>query len=205
MGLVATTVALELGLLIGSAKSFLDTQNNEIAQLAAKSLLLDRLLAHYGPGANDARQQLRTAVSHFEYLTLGQNDGAQSTAPVSQGEPLFDAIQALSPQTDNQRSLKNQALGIAIPLDDTFWLMVEQRTIPVPTVLVGVLLFWLVSLFVSFGLFAEPNATLIVGLLVSGLAVSAAIFLIIEMYHPYTGLIRISGEPIRAAMAQLGQ
>lgn len=205
MGLVATTVALALGLLIGSAKSFLDTQNIEITQLAANSVVLDRLLAHYGPDANDARQKLRTSVSSFNRLTLGREGEAQSTAPGTRGEELLEAIQVLSPQTDNQRSLKNQALSLAIQMGQTRWLMFEQRAVPVPAILLGVLIFWLVALFVSFGVFAEPNATLIAGLLVSAFAVSAAIFLIMEMYHPYAGLIQISSEPIRAAMAQLGQ
>jgi hypothetical protein len=38
----------------------------------------------------------------------------------------------------------------------------------------------------------------------SALAVSGAIFLILAMYHPF-GLIRVSGAPLRAAVAQLGQ
>jgi hypothetical protein len=206
MGLVATTVALALGLLIGSAKSFLDTQNTEIAQLAASSVSLDRLLAHYGPDANDARQTLRTAVSTFNKVTLGHDGEPQSIASQgTRGEELLDEIQVLSPQSDSQRSLKNQALGLAIQMGQTRWLMFEQRAVPVPVTLLCVLVFWLVALFVSFGIFAEPNATLIAGLFVSAFAVSAAIFLIIEMYHPYGGLIQVSSEPVRAAIDVLGK
>ncbi len=205
MGLVATMVALALGLLISSAKTFFDTQNTELAQLAANTVLLDRLLAHYGPEANNARRTLRIAVSGFDRFTLSQYGGAQSTTQKAPGEELAEMIQALSPQTDDQRSLKNQAVNIAIQMGQTRWLMFEQRAVPVPVVLLYVLVFWLTALFVSFGLFAKPNVTLITGLLVSALAVSAAIFLIIEMYRPYSGLIEVSNEPIRAAMDQLGQ
>jgi|SRR6516162_4028115 CDP-diglyceride synthetase len=55
MGLVATTVALVLGLLVASAKSFYDTQTSEVTQLSTNVLLLDRLMAHYGPEATEAR------------------------------------------------------------------------------------------------------------------------------------------------------
>ena len=55
MGLVATTVALVLGLLIASAKGFYDTQDAEMTEGAANIVLLDRVLAHYGPEAKDAR------------------------------------------------------------------------------------------------------------------------------------------------------
>jgi hypothetical protein len=190
---------LALGLLIGSAKSFFDTQNNEIAQLAANTVLLDRLLAAYGPDVSDARHALRIAVSNFNHLTLGQGGGAQSTAP-SQASAVAEAIQVLSPQTDNQRFVKTQAMGLAIQLAQTRWMMIEQRTVPVPVILLDVLVFWLTALFISYGMFAKPNPTLIAGLLVSAFAVSAATFLIVEMYHPYTGLIQVSSELIRAAM-----
>jgi len=42
-------------------------------------------------------------------------------------------------------------------------------------------------------------------LLISALAVSGAVLLILEMYSPYTGLIQISSAPLRAALSHLGQ
>jgi len=41
--------------------------------------------------------------------------------------------------------------------------------------------------------------------MISALAVSGAIFLILEMYQPYSGLIHVSDAPLRAALAQLAQ
>jgi hypothetical protein len=55
------------------------------------------------------------------------------------------------------------------------------------------------------GLFAPPNATVVATLLVAALSVSSAIFLILEIYNPYSGLIQVSSAPLRAAVAQLGQ
>jgi hypothetical protein len=52
MGLVGTMCALVLGLLISSAKGNLDIQNMELTQMSANVILLDRVLAHYGPEAN---------------------------------------------------------------------------------------------------------------------------------------------------------
>jgi hypothetical protein len=43
-----------------------------------------------------------------------------------------------------------------------------------------------------------------VSLLVSARSVSSSIFLILEMYTPYGGLIQVSSAPLRAALAQLG-
>ena len=199
MGLVATTVAVALGLLVASAKNFYDTQNAEVTQLAANFVLLDRILAHYGTEANDSRSELRTLLAHQSEF-LGSSDGA----PTHKGEIIFDKIQGLSPKDDTQRSLKGQATNVAIQLGQTRWLMFEQRTVPIPRLLLGLLVFWLTVLFISFGLFAPRNATVLIGLFIAALAVSGAILLILEMYHPEAGLIQVSDAPLRAAQAQLG-
>src|SRR5262252_8872408 len=49
MGLIGTMAALVLGLLVASAKNFYDTQTSELIEMSAKIVLLDRVLAHYGP------------------------------------------------------------------------------------------------------------------------------------------------------------
>jgi hypothetical protein len=55
------------------------------------------------------------------------------------------------------------------------------------------------------GLFVRANATVIVALLIGALSVSRAIFLILELNHPYLRLMRISGAPMHNALAQIGQ
>lgn len=67
-----------------------------------------------------------------------------------------------------------------------------------------VVVFWLAMIFFSFGLFAPRNATVIASFVVSGLSVSGAIFLMLEMYDPFRGLIQISGAPLRSALEHLG-
>lgn len=54
-------------------------------------------------------------------------------------------------------------------------------------------------------LFIRPNLTVVISLFASSLAVCSAIFLILEMYQPYVGVIRVSEAPLRAASAQLGR
>ena len=65
------------------------------------------------------------------------------------------------------------------------------------------LVFWLTALFVSFGLFSRPNATIIVTLLICALSVSGAIFLILEMDQPFSGMVKISSTPLRVALERL--
>ena len=62
-GMIATLSALILGLLVSSAKGTFDTMNAEITQSAAKIILLDRVLATYGPETGDVREQFRRVVA----------------------------------------------------------------------------------------------------------------------------------------------
>lgn len=207
MGLVATTVALVLGLLIASAKGFYDTQNTEVTQAAADVVLLNRILAHYGPETKEVQALLHSSVLRMVDLSWQRDQSDQSHfSPTAVGnESLFDKIQELAPHNDNQRLLQAQALSIAIRLGQTRWLMFAQKSSSVPTPMLVILVFWLTLLFVSFGLFVRANVTVVASLFVAALAVCGAIFLILEMYQPYGGLIQVSSAPLRAALAQLGK
>ena len=206
MGLVGTMAALVLGLLVASAKGSYDAQSAELTQMSANIALLDRGLALYGPEAKEERALLRGAVVRI-LDQMWSKDGASSapTAAPSGGEILYEKIQALAPKNDTQRSLQGQALSIAVDIAKTRWLMYAQQVTSVSMPLLVVLVLWLTVIFISFGLFAPFNATVVASLFVSALSVSGAIFLILEMYGPYSGLIQISSAPLRAALAHLGQ
>jgi hypothetical protein len=207
MGMVATTVALVLGLLVYSAKSFYDTQNAEVTQLAANVVLLDRVLAHYGPESADVRAELQRSIQHHLHLMWPENasisTSTQPMAPTS--EAVLDKIHELRPQDDKQRTLQSQALNLALQIGQTRLLMFTQRSVPVPKLLLVMLIFWLIALFMSFGLFAPSNFTVVVSLLVAAAAVWGAVFLMVEMYYPYGGLIRVSPAPLISALAQMGR
>jgi hypothetical protein len=72
-----------------------------------------------------------------------------------------------------------------------------------PVLFLAMLVFWLVIIFVSFGLFAPQNATVLATLLVCALSVSGAILLILDLDRPYEALIQISSTPLRNALSQL--
>ncbi|MGA8552889.1 MAG: hypothetical protein WB630_00600 [Candidatus Acidiferrales bacterium] len=121
------------------------------------------------------------------------------------GEALYEKIAALSPKDDRQRAIYAQAMSILMSLGETRWLITAQTVNSVSLPMLTVLIFWLTIIFISFGLFAPRNWTVGVSLSVSALSVSGAIFLILEMYSPYAGLIRVSSAPLRSALRYLGQ
>jgi hypothetical protein len=200
-GLVVTMSALVLGLLVSSAQAAFDAQRSELTQMSAKAIWLDRVLVHYGPGADKAREAIRGVASSA--LERVWSPGRAEPAPAI--DRLYAEVQALQPATDAQRSDQATAVGIVNDLGQTRWLLYEQRHTRLPTPLLVGLVVWLTFVFVSFGLFAPRNLTVVASLVAAALSVSGAIFLILEMYSPYAGLIRVADDPIRAALQTLGR
>ena len=203
VGLIGTMTALVLGLLVASAKTSYDSMNAELTDVSAKVVLADRLLAHYGPETKEARAELRAAVEQ----TIARTWPAEGHGAPSAGnaESLYAAIQRLSPVNDSQRVLQSQVLGLVMGMGQTRWLMVEQAQSPMPAAFLVVVVLWLTVMFVSFGVLAPPNATTGVTLFLCALCVAAAIFLILELYTPFEGVIHISSAPLRYALATLGR
>ncbi len=208
MALVATLTALVLGLLISSAKSSYDTQGAEVRQLTADVIQLDNLLAQAGPGTEKARTLLRqgvpAAIGRIWREDSGNVAKGSSFTATAKADAFLESLEELSPQTETQRSLDARAVQLSNSLTQTRLLLYTQAVgNAVPFLLLAVLVSWLTILFVSFSTFARPNGTVIVALLVCALSASAAIFLVLDLNQPFGGLMTISNEPLRNALAPL--
>ena len=62
-----------------------------------------------------------------------------------------------------------------------------------------VLVFWLMVRCVGFGLFAQLNVPATAAMFLGGLSVCGAIFRILELNQPFTGLLRIPDTVVRYA------
>src|SRR5262249_3929377 len=188
-------------------KGSYDTQRGEVTQMAANVLLLDRVLAHYGPESKDARDLLRGFVSRVldqMWPTTGSGSAALDQSEAGD-EGRFEKIQSLSPPNAAQRALRADARQVTIDLGRTRTLLVAQSGSTIPLPFLVILTFWLTVLFASFGLFAPRNVTVVATLLVCALSVSGAIYLILELDQPFQGFIHVSSAPLRTALAHLGQ
>jgi Protein of unknown function (DUF4239) len=198
MGLIATMTAILLGLLINSAKGTYDTEESEVMQMAAKVAFLDRVLVLYGPETADARRELRNAIA----------DGVRHTWPAKRSSPVrldpnqqmgdavYTAIHRLSPHDDTQRALKAQAATLMVQLAELRSLLQAQSVPSVSKPLLIALVSWLVLIFFGFSLLAPGTATSTLALIAGAFAVACAVFLILELDHPFAGVIRIPSEPM---------
>jgi hypothetical protein len=202
--------ALVLGLLVASAKSSFDTQRNGLAQLSGNVIVLDRALAHYGTESKEVRDLLRASVADMLERTWPEENAerastGEKSATEGKYEGVYEKIQELAPQNDAQRTFQAQALKTAMDIGQARWLLFAQKGSSIPTPFLVVMVAWLTLILASFGMFAPPNTTVIITLLVCALAVSSAIFLILELDRPFDGMLRISSAPVRNALAQLGR
>ena len=210
IGMIATLAALVLGLLIATAKGNFDTMSSGLRQASSQVILLDRVLAHYGPETKEARDLLRRSVASAIARIWPEDNIGQAVTEAPEGwvgiEAVQDKLRQLSPRNDAQRGLQSQALQISGDIAGGRWLLIEQlgqRSIPMPFFVI--LVFWLIVIFTSFGLFSPRNATVITVLLLCTLSAAGSLFLIMELDTPYAGIIKVSSAPLRTALAHLGQ
>jgi putative copper export protein len=206
-GLIGTLAALVLGLLIASAKSSFDQKTSQVRQMTASIIVLDNLLAQYGADAAPVRNLLRQSIPplanriwHEEEIPVGKSVRFESTAQASAFE---NDLERLSPSNDAQRSLQSRAIAAFTDGAQTRLQLFTQTggSIPVPFLII--LVFWLSAIFMSFSLFARANLVVMISLFICALSFAGAIFLVLELDNPFTGLMGISSVTLRSALLPL--
>ena len=140
MGLIATIAALVLGLVIATAKSSYDTQNDAIKHSAAKILLLDRVLAQYGPQTKETRDLMRHTPCPRESIKSGQEEGFNLHSWIHHRWSLTvewpggQNLATLAAERCPARDSSPRALQIAGDILETRWLVFGGlgSSIPVP-------------------------------------------------------------------------
>jgi len=139
----------------------------------------------------------------FVLVFGGPSRASPSASPSKPGEELYDKVVDLTPKWEGQRPTNGRAIELMAAMGTTVRQLNEPAGGSLFWPLFVVLVFWLVGLFFGFGLFARRNTTVIATLLVGALTTARAIFLILEMNPPYSGLMQISSAPIRNELAQM--
>jgi hypothetical protein len=207
-GLMATLVALVLSLLVSSANSFHGTVEGEYKQALADVIQLDRYLEAYGPET----RELRTLTRHIVVQTFQQrwpddDFGPKEAARDTDREPLINLerrILGLTPTDAAQKWFQSQALQLTQRLVAVRQLLSSAASgRPLPPPILIVVLVCSAAIFASFSLFVQPNPTVVVALGVSALAVAGAVFLIVELNSPFSGLLQLSSGPAHAVLGTL--
>jgi hypothetical protein len=209
-GLLTLLLALVLGTLIGVSFAYYSTQKTELEGFSAQVLRLDQALAEYGPETKPLRDKIKAGIQkgHDTFWGGGEADAnaLSVAAPLANAQAINDFLATLQPKTD----LQKQALATANQYNS----MVEQSRLlmslqvasgPVSWILIAIMVFWTVALFFGIGLFAESNSLVIAALAFGAASIAFAIFLILELGLPYTGLLKVSPAALEQAIEYVGK
>jgi hypothetical protein len=206
-GLMTTMTAIVLGMLVSSAKASYDARTNEVAEISSEVVTIDRMLSKYGTETAEVRVNFRLLVeASVNRIWPAQAPLHVELKPRDEGEMIVDELGLLAPKSDAQAAAKAQILHMIVDLRQTQWLLFlksQQSAIPIPLLLVVVA--WVALIYFSFGVFTQPSYTIVVTLAIGALAVSTAILIILELYTPFRGVLRISSGPILEALSQMGR
>ena len=208
-GMMATLIALIIGLLVTSAKGTYDVTTLNITQTGAKIITLDYYLSRYGPEAKEVRKLLPQAIaSGIDRVWPNEsNHGADLAKMESETEmaDVYDKIRELSPKNDSHKYLQAQALKLIDDIMQSRWMVIEQSQTNLPRAFLMVLTFWLTVLFAQFGLLAPRNWTAMSALFICAISMFGAIFLILELNQPLEGIIKVSSAPLHNALLLIGK
>jgi hypothetical protein len=207
-GLVSILLAIVLGTLIGTSFGFFGGQKTAIETLSAQILELDQALAQYGPETKPARDRLKEASqkAYAAFWGGGEPDPALLTvaSPMASFQATKAFLAGLNPTTEALKQALASANALAGQIEHGRILMsLQVASQPVNAGLVAVLVIWAVLLFFGMGLFAESNNLVISGLTFGALCIAFAVFLMLELGLPYTGLFRVSPAALEQAIANI--
>jgi apolipoprotein N-acyltransferase len=96
-------------------------------------------------------------------------------------------------------------LDILDQLGQTRWLLTAQSSEGISTPMLVALVVCLAVIAGCAGVFAPRHRTMLVVALLCAISVSGTIFLLIELYEPFGGVMRMSHAPLQTAIADLSQ
>src|SRR5271166_1103597 len=205
MGLLSLLLALVLGTLVGSAYGFFATQKADIESLCARSLELDLAFRQYGPETQPLREALRDSMQELSDAIRGNSAAYQRHFELggymSKFENWNETLSSLSPHSPAQRELVSSVGASSASFQQTRLLMSLQLASPISWPLVVVVASWAMLLFFGFGVISGLNPTSLGALAFGSFAVASAIFLILELNQPFSGLFRLRSASIEKTIA----
>ena len=207
MGLLSLLLALVLGTLVGSAHGFFATQKADTESLCARALELDLAFRQYGPETQPLREALRDSMQ--ELLDALRGNGAayrrhfELGGYMSKFEKWNQTLSSLSPRSPAQTALVSFMGASSASFQQTRLLMSLQLASSISWPLIVVVVSWAMLLFFGFGVSSGLNPTSLGALAFGSFAVASAIFLILELNQPFSGLFRVPSTSIERTIAAL--
>lgn len=194
IGVVATMSALVLGLLLSSTKSSFDQKRGSVLAVASQVEFLDRVLRAYGPETDSVRAQMGANMKVFKDQ-LWQSGPAMAGGG-RPGNTVYLEMSRFRPDNPVQQDLKDRALAEAALIGQQISLLHAHATSSVSWPMLLVVAWWLFVMILAFSVLTPDNISTTLALSACALSIAGALFLILELDEPFSGLVRISSEPL---------
>lgn len=201
VALIATMSALVLALLFASTRTSFERTSSYVSRMTADITELDKLLSEYGPEAKPIRVALRGEVGAW-IGSIWQDDAPAVPASTdkSHGESVLYMLRELTPANKVQTSIQARALLVSTDLNETQLSLVSQPGDSISNTFIIALVIWLMLIFAVFSMSSPPNPTVFTVLVLCILSASGAIYLILELGLPFSGVMQVSRENLRTAL-----
>ncbi|HWS26321.1 MAG TPA: hypothetical protein VN259_07045, partial [Xanthomonadales bacterium] len=101
--------------------------------------------------------------------------------------------------------LKDRATALSERLLEGRGLLHAGSTASVPLPFLTALTLWITITFTIFGMLAPSNRVVILVMASCAMSVGTALFIVLEMDDPFDGVLIVSSEPLKQAIAQLNR
>lgn len=218
--LLVTFAALVLSLQLSSGKAAFDTAYRDRNADAGQLAQLDQCLREYGPEAEPTRQKLRSYTAAVIASTWPDEPKPQgvsypdTTAMPRQGESsalsvlireISREINALDAPDMLRRNLAAECRESFAGFRQKRWAVIEDGHGTQTNIFINVVVFWLMLVFVSFGLQVPRKLLAAVVLAIGVVSISSVMFVIVDLEWPYSGLFGIPSDSMRNALAAMSR
>jgi hypothetical protein len=205
VGLLTLLTALVTGLLIWTAYGVYSSQNLAIQNFAARVLQEDLALADYGPEASPGRVRIREGLKRTLDQIWGPHGDADFVsrnyrAAIDNMRTGQTYLDSLHPSTESQKQALAAANQAHAAIGQIRLQMALSLTNPISYPLLTIVAGWAVFLFFGFGLLSRSSPMAFAALAVGAVAVSSAVYLIVDLSDPYSGVFQASSAPIERVM-----
>ena len=164
-------------------------------------------LRQYGASTRQLRDMLRESMSGAHEAIWGNGETYRQqfdlATYMSRFEKWNEMIAALNPRDPAQTQLLSSIIASSSVYQETRMLTSLQLANPFSWPLLLIVVSWAILLFCGFGVLSGLNPTSVAALALGSFAVASAIFLILELSQPYTGLFRIPAGSMEQTLAAL--
>jgi hypothetical protein len=218
-GLLVTFAALVLGLQLSTAKSTFDAADKDRSVYASKLARLDQCLRDLGPTMEPARIRLRQYTAAVIASTWPREPALVPGTPDTRGMAISgeDAtlstlmneigimIDTAAPSDASHANIAARCRTDFALVQESRWAVIEDAIGTSPSWFSGILSFWLVLVFLSFGLQIPRRLLGAIGLGIGVVAISSVMFAIVDLEIPYEGVFGITSTAMRDALADMNR